>query len=167
MSKFLLTEEMVLICAKRAVRPHSIYINDEVKREHLRHVAARGTGHPPSRGMVLRRLRSLAAKDFLSESAFPDGNYGYEWAIRESIKYTGDNLADVLAFTGKHPKWDEWFSSFEDYQRHVDENGSRFLLLSDDGARSAAPGDWIIKHPDGCFAVVRSYNMKSCRGVPK
>lgn len=161
MNKFLLTEEMVLICAKRAVRPHSIYINDEVKREHLRHVAARGTGHPPSRGMVLRRLRSLAAKGFLRESAFPDGNYGYEWAIRESIKYTGDNLADVLAFTGKHPKWDEWFSSFEDYQRHVDENGSRFLIVGDNGTRTAVPGDWIIKHPDGYFSIVCSQSMTS------
>lgn len=155
MSKFVVTEEMVLICAKRAIRPYSGYIYDEVRREHSRHVAAGGTGHSPRGDLVLRRLRSLAAKGFLAQFPFASGIYGYEWAIKESIKYTGGNLAEVLDFTGKHPKWGEWFSSFEDYQRHVDENGSRFLIIGDDGARNASPGDWIIKQSDGCFRVVR------------
>ncbi|MEL4071715.1 hypothetical protein WKW50_16340 [Ochrobactrum sp. GPK 3] len=160
MSKFVVSEEMVLRCAKKAVRPRSIYINDEVRREHSAHVAAGGTGHSPRTDLVLRRLRSLAAKGFLKPSSFTDGHYGYEWEIRESIKYTGDNLADVLAFAGKHPNWDVWFSSFEEYQRHVDDSGSRFLIVGADGVIVAVPGDWIIKHPDGCFAVVRSALMK-------
>lgn len=84
MSQFVVTEEMVLRCVTRAVSPYSTYINDEVRREHSRHVAAGGTGHVPRTSLVLRRLRSLAAKGFLEESRFADGYYGYKWTITEA-----------------------------------------------------------------------------------
>ncbi|MEE9923745.1 MAG: hypothetical protein PBV01_10335 [Brucella anthropi] len=84
MSKFIVTEEMVLRCAKKAVRPDSIYINDEVRREHSRHVAAGGTGHVPRTSLVLRRLRALEAKGFITESRFATGHYGYRWTLTEA-----------------------------------------------------------------------------------
>lgn len=84
MSKFVVTEETVLRCVAKAVSPDSIYINDEVCREHSAHVKAGGTGHAPRTSLVLRRLRSLAAKGFLEESRFTSGYYGYKWTITEA-----------------------------------------------------------------------------------
>ena len=37
----------------------------------------------------------------------------------EAVKWTGDNLQEVIKFTGLHPKFNEWFDSFEEYERYV------------------------------------------------
>ncbi len=71
--------------------------------------------------------------------------------VIEAIQYDGDNLAEVLAFTGKHPRWDEWFSSFDQYQNHVRKDGCRFKILTLEGTMIAVPGDWIIKGVKGEF----------------
>lgn len=64
--------------------------------------------------------------------------------MKMGILYTGDNLAEVLNYFGKHPKWDRWFSSFEDYQKHVHENGNTFrLFYPDTSYKDFFPGDYI------------------------
>jgi len=83
MSKAWLTEAVVLRAVTTAVRPQSVYINNEIQRQHRRYVAGGGEGHCPSSSLVLRRLRSLAAKGYLVESRFADGLYGYTWAITD------------------------------------------------------------------------------------
>lgn len=69
--------------------------------------------------------------------------------VIEAIPYTGENLAEVLAFTGKHPKWDEWFPSFEAYQAQVQADGGIFKILTLEGTMEATPGDWIIRGVKG------------------
>lgn len=71
--------------------------------------------------------------------------------VIEAIQYTGDNLREVLAFTGKHPRWGEWFSSFEDYEAHVRADRQVFKILTLEGVMEASPGDWIIKGVAGEF----------------
>jgi hypothetical protein len=65
--------------------------------------------------------------------------------VKEAIQWTGENLAEVLTFTGKHPKWDEWFSSFEHYEAHVRNDRQVFKIKTLEGTMEASPGDWIIR----------------------
>ena len=63
----------------------------------------------------------------------------------EFIQWTGDNLKDVIKFTGKHPNFDNWFDSFEDYESHVKEDGNTFKLFSGSSCMVASVGDYILK----------------------
>ncbi|MFN8681723.1 hypothetical protein ACDP63_11350 [Paracoccus sp. P2] len=67
----------------------------------------------------------------------------------EAIQYTGVNLREVLDFTGKHPRWEEWFKSFEDYEAHVHVDRGAFKILTLEGTMEALPGDWIIRGVKG------------------
>lgn len=67
----------------------------------------------------------------------------------EALQWTGDNLAEVLQFTGKHPDFNKWFSSFEDYKNHVESNGFIFKILTLEGSMKAAVGDYIIRGVHG------------------
>lgn len=42
------------------------------------------TGHPPTRGLILRRLRQLEQRGLLTCVGGPDGYYGFEWLITEA-----------------------------------------------------------------------------------
>lgn len=67
----------------------------------------------------------------------------------EAIQWTGRNLKEVIDFTGKHPRWHEWFSTWEDYERHVQQDGQRFKIFTLGGTMIAEPGDWIIRGVKG------------------
>lgn len=69
----------------------------------------------------------------------------------EAIQWTGDNLKQVLEFTGKHPRFDEWFSSFEEYRTHVHNDRHVFKIITLEGTMEAYPGDYIIKGVKGEF----------------
>lgn len=62
------------------------------------------------------------------------------------IQYKGpENLEEVLEFTGKHPKWYEWFSSFEEYKKCVENDRGVFKIYTLEGTMESHPGDWIIR----------------------
>ena len=69
--------------------------------------------------------------------------------VIEAVQYNGDNLQEVLDFTGKHPKWHEWFGTFEIYQTYVNSDNKIFKILTLEGAMEASPGDWIIRGVQG------------------
>lgn len=69
--------------------------------------------------------------------------------VIEAMQWTGDNLADVLQFTGKHDKFNEWFENFKDYAAHVSKDGNIFKIFTLEGTMDASPGDWIIKGVKG------------------
>ena len=71
--------------------------------------------------------------------------------VVEAMLYTGQNLAAVIQFTGKHPKWDTWFESWDDYVSHVDKSGGIFRILTSYGTMDAEPGDCIIEGAEGEF----------------
>lgn len=71
--------------------------------------------------------------------------------VIEAVKYTGDNLAQVLAFTGKHPRFAEFFPSFGAYAAHVAADRQVFKVFTLEGVMEASPGDWIIKGVKGEF----------------
>lgn len=66
-----------------------------------------------------------------------------------AIQWTGDNLAQVIEFTGKHPRWGEWFKSMDEYIAHVRDDGNRFKIFTLEGVMDALPGDWIIRGVQG------------------
>lgn len=71
--------------------------------------------------------------------------------VIEAIQWTGDNLKEVISFTGKHPRWDEWFNSWEEYEERVKIDARIFKVITEEGTMKATPGDWIIKGVNGEF----------------
>ena len=71
--------------------------------------------------------------------------------VIEAIQWTGENLKDVLDFTGKHPDFCLWFGSFEQYEAHVRQDRQVFKIKTLEGTMEATPGDWIIKGVKGEF----------------
>ena len=71
--------------------------------------------------------------------------------VIEALQWTGENLHEVISFTGKHPKFNEWFEDWKDYANRVKADGDVFKILTLEGTMSANPGDWIIKGIKGEF----------------
>lgn len=66
------------------------------------------------------------------------------------IQWTGNNLKEVIDFTGKSPKFGEWFKSWDEIESYVHSHGDILKLFSDDGSHFEVPvGAWIVKTPDG------------------
>lgn len=74
----------------------------------------------------------------------------------QALQYTGDNLAEVLAFTGKHPKWHDYFTSFEHYEEFVKNDDMIFKIKTLQGTMKAVPGDWIIRGVNDEFYPIKS-----------
>lgn len=69
--------------------------------------------------------------------------------VVEAIQWTGTNLKEVLDFTGKHHKFDLWFSSFEHYKEQVEKDGLKFKIFTLEGTMTADVGDYIIRGVQG------------------
>ena len=66
------------------------------------------------------------------------------------IQWTGHNLKEVIDFTGKSPKFSEWFKSWDELESYVHSHDNILKLFSDDGSHFEVPvGAWIVKTPDG------------------
>jgi len=65
----------------------------------------------------------------------------------EFIIWKGDNLKEIIAFTGLHDSAKKW--SWKDYEQVVKENGLKIFTL--EGNHLASIGDYIIKGIAGEF----------------
>ena len=66
------------------------------------------------------------------------------------IQWTGHNLKEVIDFTGKSPRFGEWFKSWDEFESYVHSHGNILKLFSEDGSHfDVAVGAWIVKTPDG------------------
>ena len=66
------------------------------------------------------------------------------------IQWKGDNLKEVISFTGKDKNFEKWFKSFEEYEKYVHEHNDIFKLFNENGNHYEIPvGAWIVKTPDG------------------
>ena len=66
------------------------------------------------------------------------------------IQWKGDNLKEVIGFTGKDKNFEKWFKSFEEYEKYVHEHNDIFKLFDENGNHYEIPvGAWIVKTPDG------------------
>jgi len=67
--------------------------------------------------------------------------------VIEAVQWTGDNLKEVIAFTGLHPSAKKW--SWEEYEQVVKTEGLKIFTL--EGKMNADVNDWIIKGVQGEF----------------
>ena len=66
------------------------------------------------------------------------------------VQWKGDNLKEVISFTGKDKNFGKWFKSFEEYEKYVHEHNDIFKLFNENGSHYEIPvGAWIVKTPDG------------------
>ena len=66
------------------------------------------------------------------------------------VQWKGDNLKEVISFTGKDKNFGKWFKSFEEYEKYVHEHNNIFKLFNENGNHYEIPvGAWIVKTPDG------------------
>ena len=66
------------------------------------------------------------------------------------IQWNGNNLKEVIAFTGKSPRFEEWFKSWEEFETYVHQHNNILKLFCEDGSHYEVPvGAWIVKTPDG------------------
>ena len=66
------------------------------------------------------------------------------------VQWKGDNLKEVIDFTGKDKNFEKWFKSFEEYEKYVHEHNDIFKLFNENGSHYEIPvGAWIVKTPDG------------------
>lgn len=52
---------------------------------------------------------------------------------KKQILWTGDNLREVIDFTGLHPRIGDWFKSWEEYEEYVRTHDKIFKLYLQDG----------------------------------
>lgn len=64
--------------------------------------------------------------------------------IVKAMKWTGENLRELLDFVGPHPKFSEWFTSFKEYEELVRRQNNVFKLFNSDGVDMAMVGDYIV-----------------------
>ena len=66
------------------------------------------------------------------------------------VQWKGDNLKEVISFTGKDKNFEKWFKSFEEYEKYVHEHNDIFKLFDENGNHYEIPvGAWIVNTPDG------------------
>lgn len=71
--------------------------------------------------------------------------------VIDAIQYRVHRLKEAIEFTGKHPKFDQWFKSWEDYENHVRMDRCVFKVFTLEGVMEARDGDYLIKGIKGEF----------------
>lgn len=67
--------------------------------------------------------------------------------VIHALRWTGENLRDVIAFTGRHPSGARW--SWEEFEAVVKRDGLKIFTL--EGSHMATVGDYIIRGVKGEF----------------
>lgn len=71
--------------------------------------------------------------------------------VIEAVQWSGNNLREVIDFTGRHPSAQKW--TWEEYETVVREQGLHILTLEDGPVQQvshfASVGDWIIRGVKG------------------
>lgn len=76
--------------------------------------------------------------------------------VIDAIRWTGDNLKEVIDFTGLHPSAHKW--TWEQFESIVATEGLKIFTL--EGPLLACVGDWIIKGVKGEFYPIKESIFK-------
>jgi hypothetical protein len=111
--------------------------------------AASGYFNPEDKEPMKNWLRSIKDK------FVPSNNIS-------SIQWKGDNLQEVIRFTGVSPYFNNWFKNWQEYEDYVHSHNNILKLFNADGSHYEVPvGSWIVHTPDG-------YNVASkAKFIPK
>jgi hypothetical protein len=73
------------------------------------------------------------------------GKFRKKPVIVEAVRWTGDNLQEVISFTGRHPSTQDW--TWEHFESVVKQEGLKIFTLS--GPVFPEVGDWILRGVKG------------------
>ena len=103
----------------------------------------------------LRKTAIAFLKDF-AEQGYENAVECIDWLEKQGkqkpcmVQWKGDNLKEVIGFTGKDKNFEKWFKSFEEYEKYVHEHNDIFKIFNENGNHYEIPvGAWIVKTPDG------------------
>jgi hypothetical protein len=65
--------------------------------------------------------------------------------VIDAIQWTGDNLREIIEFTGRHESAKDW--TWEHFEEVVRVGGLKIFTL--EGSHKATVGDWIIRGVKG------------------
>ena len=87
----------------------------------------------------------------------------YGFALKDiMIQWKGDNLKEVVEFTGASPQFNKWFKSWEEYEAYVHSHNDIFKMFYEDGSHYEVPvGAWIVKTPDGYNVASRAVFVRN------
>ena len=71
--------------------------------------------------------------------------------INEAVQWTGDNLREIIDFTGLHPSAQKW--TWEEYEEVVKREGLKVFTL--EGPLLASLGDYIMRGVNGEFYPIK------------
>ena len=71
--------------------------------------------------------------------------------VNEAIRWTGDNLREIIDFTGLHPSAQKW--TWEEYEEVVRTKGLKIFTL--EGPLFASVGDYIMRGVNGEFYPIK------------
>ena len=71
--------------------------------------------------------------------------------VNEAIRWTGDNLREIIDFTGLHPSAQKW--TWEEYEEVVKREGLKIFTL--EGPLFASVGDYIMRGVNGEFYPIK------------
>lgn len=73
----------------------------------------------------------------------------------QAVYYDGNNLEEVIRFTGKSEHFRKYFSSWKEYEDYVRSHGNTVKLWNRDGSHlTVKPGSWIVRLPEGGYFPV-------------
>ena len=81
----------------------------------------------------------------------------------EAIKWDGTNLKEVFDFfDSHHPKFNEWFPTWQDFENRVREDNWDFKIFGPgDEGQHVFPGSYIIKWGPGAYSAVNGLYFES------
>lgn len=86
----------------------------------------------------------------------------------DAVLWTGRNLEEVIEFTGKYSKFNDWFKSWEEYKKFIHEHGNIVKLFAPDGLSvDVLPGTWIVKMPEGFNVPMTNPWLKANKPEPQ
>ena len=71
--------------------------------------------------------------------------------VNEAIRWTGDNLREIIDFTGLHPSAQKW--TWKEYEEVVKREGLKVFTL--EGPLLASLGDYIMRGVSGEFYPIK------------
>lgn len=81
----------------------------------------------------------------------------------EAVKWDGTNLKEVFDFFDQHhPKFNEWFPTWKDYEEYVKKDGYCFKIFGPNNETTHVyPGSYIIKWAPGAYEAVNGLFFES------
>ena len=92
---------------------------------------------------LLQSLELTNDYEIGKRDAYDKIRYFINYQMREDpdrITWTGENLKEVIEFTGKAPWFDEWFKSWEEYEAYVKSHNNIFKIYTMGGHYEVYPG---------------------------